>query len=150
MSNLFISHSSRDNAAAKELQSRLEEQGHRSIFLDLDPEVGIQAGVSWERTLYTKLRACRAVVALCSDSYLNSQWCFAEIALARMEGKELFVLQVENSPFLTIGTMRSDFLGLLQSSVPLQGLGRKSLSVGPMAREVNGGLLKKSLRINRS
>ncbi len=95
MSNLFISHSSRDNTAAKELQSMLEEQGHRSIFLDFDPEVGIKAGASWERTLYTKLRACRAVVALCSDSYLNSQWCFAEIALARMEGKELFALQID-------------------------------------------------------
>ena len=95
MSTLFISHSSHDNAAAKELQARLEEQGHHSVFLDLDPETGIQAGVSWERTLYTKLRACRAVVALCSDSYLASQWCFAEIALARMEGKELFVLQID-------------------------------------------------------
>ena len=95
MSNLFISHSSRDNAAAKELQARLEEQGHRSVFLDLDPEAGIQAGVSWERTLYTKLRACRAVVALCSETYLASQWCFAEVALARMEGKELFVLQID-------------------------------------------------------
>ena len=73
MSKLFISHSSRDNAAAKELQARLEEQGHHSVFLDLDPETGIQAGVSWERTLYTKLRSCRAVVALCSDSYLASR-----------------------------------------------------------------------------
>jgi len=78
MSNLFISHSSRDNAAAKELQASLEEQGHRSVFFDLDPETGIQASVSWERTLfYTKVRACRAVVALCSDSYLASQWGFA-------------------------------------------------------------------------
>jgi WD40 repeat protein len=95
MSNLFISHSSRDNQAAKDLQGRLAGKGHRSVFLDLDPEAGIQAGVSWERTLYTKLRACRAVVALCSDSYLRSQWCFAEIALARMEGKEIFALQIE-------------------------------------------------------
>ena len=95
MSNLFISHSSRDNDAAKELQARLEEKGHRSVFLDFDPDKGIQAGVSWERTLYTKLRSCRAVVALCSESYLDSQWCFAEIALARREGKELFVLQID-------------------------------------------------------
>ena len=95
MSNLFISHSSHDNAAAKDLQARLAKQGHHSVFLDLDPAAGIQAGVSWERTLYTKLRACRAVVALCSDRYLASQWCFAEIALARMEGKQLFVLQID-------------------------------------------------------
>lgn len=95
MSNLFISHSSRDNLAAKELQSQLDKQGHRSVFLDLDPEAGIQAGTSWERTLYTKLRACRAIVVLCSDNYMQSQWCFAEIALARMEGKEIFALQIE-------------------------------------------------------
>ena len=95
MSTLFISHSSSDNEASKDLQARLAEKGHRSVFLDLDPEAGIQAGVSWERTLYTKLRACRAVLALVSDNYLSSQWCFAEVALARMEGKELFVLQID-------------------------------------------------------
>jgi hypothetical protein len=57
MSTIFISHSSHDNAKAVELKDRLEAEGHRSVFLYLDPEVGIQAGVSWERTLYTKLRA---------------------------------------------------------------------------------------------
>jgi hypothetical protein len=31
-------------------------------------------------------------VALVTEPYLASQWCFAEIALARMEGKQLFVL----------------------------------------------------------
>ena len=95
MSHLFISHSSRDNAAAEDLKDRLEARGHRSLFLDLDPEKGIQAGASWERTLYTKLRACRAVVALCSHNYLSSHWCFAELALARMEGKALFALQID-------------------------------------------------------
>jgi WD40 repeat protein len=95
VSTLFISHSSRDEAAARELKARLEAQGHRSVFLDFDPDRGIQSGTSWERTLYTKLRACRAVVALCSDHYLASHWCFAEIALARMEGKEVFVLQID-------------------------------------------------------
>ena len=95
MSNLFISHSSQDNEAAEDLKARLEARGHRSLFLDLDPEKGIQAGASWERTLYTKLRACRAVVALCSHNYLASHWCFAELALARMEGKTIFALQID-------------------------------------------------------
>lgn len=95
MSILFISHSSKDSSAARHFCARLIAEGHQSIFLDLDPEVGIQAGVSWERTLYTKLRSCRAVIALCSDNYIASQWCFAEIALARMEGKQVFVLQID-------------------------------------------------------
>lgn len=95
MSTLFISHSSREAEAARELKTRLAEQGHRSVFLDLDPDAGIPAGVGWERTLYTKLRACRAVIALRGSHYLASQWCFAEVALARMEGKDLFVLQIQ-------------------------------------------------------
>jgi WD40 repeat protein len=95
MSTLFISHSSKDNSTAKHICAKLFEAGHQSIFLDFDPDVGIQAGVSWERTLYTKLRSCRAVIALCSDNYIASQWCFAEVALARMEGKQVFVLQID-------------------------------------------------------
>ena len=65
------------------------------MFLGLDRHVGIQAGVRWERTLHTKLRACQAALALCSDSYRASPWCFAEIARARMEGKAVFVLQID-------------------------------------------------------
>ena len=95
MSTLFISHSSKDGAAAWDVQARLEEQGHRSLFLDFDPEKGIPAGTSWERTLYAKLRACKAVIALCSDHYLDSQWCFAEVAFARAQGKEIFALLMD-------------------------------------------------------
>ena len=95
MSTLFISHSSQDRAQAEELNALLDEKGYGWKFLDFDPEQGIQAGASWERTLYTKLRSCRAVVALCTDNYLDSKWCFAEVALARMEGKKIFALQLD-------------------------------------------------------
>jgi WD40 repeat protein len=95
VSTIFISHSSRDNELARELERRLARMGHPSVFLDLDPEKGIVAGQSWERTLYRKLRACRAVVALCTDAYLASHWCFAEIALARMEGKAIFAFKAD-------------------------------------------------------
>jgi hypothetical protein len=95
MSSIFISHSSADGAAAREVADRLERERHSSVFLDFDPEKGIVAGQSWERTLYRKLRACRAVVAVVTDNYLASFWCFAEIALARMEGKHVFALQVD-------------------------------------------------------
>ncbi len=92
MSAIFISHSSADNDQVAGLKSRLESWNHHSLFLDFDPDAGIQAGRSWERTLYRKLRACRAVIAWCTDTYLQSYWCFAEIALTRMEGKPIFAI----------------------------------------------------------
>ncbi|MFT5135700.1 MAG: hypothetical protein ACI8XV_000726 [Arenicella sp.] len=95
MSSIFISHSSKDNDMARELERELAKQNHTSVFLDIDPDKGIVSGQSWERTLYRKLRACRAVIAICTDDYLGSRWCFAEIALARMEGKPIFALKVD-------------------------------------------------------
>ena len=55
MSAIFISHSSADNEAATDLNKRLEQQGHHSVFLDFDPEQGIPAGTNWEQVLYAKL-----------------------------------------------------------------------------------------------
>ena len=92
MSAIFISHSSKDSGLARAIEARLRDREYHSVFLDLDPEKGIVGGQSWERTLYRKLRACRAVIALCTDDYLRSHWCFAEIALARMEGKPVIGL----------------------------------------------------------
>ncbi len=59
MSTLFISHSSKDNKVSKKLEQILQTKDHESVFLDLDPEKGIVAGTNWERTLYTKRRACQ-------------------------------------------------------------------------------------------
>ena len=96
MSAIFISHSSKDVRLARAIEARLRSREYHSVFLDLDPEKGIVGGQSWERTLYRKLRACRAVIALCTDDYLRSHWCFAEIALARMEGKPVIGLLADS------------------------------------------------------
>lgn len=104
MSAIFLSHSSRDNEIAVRVKAWLETQGHRSVFLDFDPERGIPAGRNWERELYQQLRACRAVIVLCSDSSMNSRWCFAEITHARSLGKHIFPLKVDScqvDPVLT-------------------------------------------------
>ena len=90
MSNIFISHNSKDNEVAEDLKMRLEEQGHHSVFLDFDPEHGIPAGTQWEQILYVKLRACQAIIVLCSPHFMASKWCFAEITHARSMGKVLF------------------------------------------------------------
>jgi WD40 repeat protein len=95
MSAIFISHSSSDNAVAGELKERLGEQGHRSVFLDFDPEDGIPAGRDWERELYARLRGCQAVIVLCSEQSMASRWCFAEIAFARSLGKALLPIRID-------------------------------------------------------
>lgn len=92
MTTLFISHSSADKKATDELAARLEEKQFLSLFLDHDQETGIVAGHSWERTLYRKLRACTGVIVLWSENYAASRWCFAEVAVARMLGKQIFPL----------------------------------------------------------
>jgi len=94
MSAIFISHSSSDNAAAANMQARLQEQAHRSVFLDFDPELGIPAGRKWEKELYRQLEGCHAVIVLCSEHSMKSQWCFAEIAYARAQDKHLFPVKV--------------------------------------------------------
>lgn len=95
MSQVFISHSSRDNAITQEIVVRLRSQGHRELFLDFDPEKGIPAGRDWEREIYHQLRACRAMLVLCSEHSMSSNWCFAEIAFAKSLGKVVFPIRVQ-------------------------------------------------------
>lgn len=94
MSAIFISHSSHDNAAAAALRSALDAAGYRSLFLDFHPEDGIPAGRNWETELYANLRACQAVVVLCSEHSMSSKWCFAEITHAKALGKEIFPVRL--------------------------------------------------------
>ena len=104
MSSIFLSHSSRDNAIAQQVKARLEQWGHRSVFLDFDPERGIPAGRDWEKELYAKLRECRAVIILCSQASMASRWCFAEITHAKALGKHVFPIKIDDSkvdPILT-------------------------------------------------
>jgi hypothetical protein len=91
MTAIFISHSGADNAAAADMKTWLEAQGHTSLFLDFDPEAGIKGGSGWEQTLYR----CQAVIALLTPGWLASKWCFAELVLARERGKAIFPVKVE-------------------------------------------------------
>ncbi len=96
MSNIFLSHSSRDNAIAEQVKAHLGEWGHRSVFLDFDPEDGIPAGRDWEKELYVKLRESRAVILLCSQASMASRWCFAEITHAKALGRPVFPIKIDD------------------------------------------------------
>ncbi len=97
MSALFVSHSSRDNEVARDLSDRLRGRGFPALFLDFDPELGIPAGRNWERELYAQLRRADAAVFLASPHSVASQWCFAEVTLARSVGKPVFPVAIADT-----------------------------------------------------
>src|ERR1700751_6044509 len=83
MSQLFISHSSRDNFAAQAMVVWLRSEGFAEIFVDLDPERGIAAGERWERALNRAALRCEAVLFLVSKNWLASEWCWKEHGIRR-------------------------------------------------------------------
>ena len=50
MASVFISHSSQDRAVTEQVAERLRGAGFAALFVDFDPEQGIPAGRSWERS----------------------------------------------------------------------------------------------------
>jgi WD40 repeat protein len=93
MTVLFISHSSRDKPLAHLLRDRLRAKGYGALFLDTDEREGIPAARTWQREIYTALLRSDAVLFLASESSVASQWCFAELALARSMGTPVFPLR---------------------------------------------------------
>jgi WD40 repeat protein len=102
MTVLFISHSSRDRPLAHRLRDRLRAKGYGALFLDSDERDGIAAGRTWQREIYTALLRSDAVLFLASESSVASQWCFAELALARSMGTPVFPLRASSRATLSL------------------------------------------------
>jgi hypothetical protein len=95
MGALFVSHSSSDQAATKQVVERLDAEGFVGLFLDFHPVHGIPAGGVWESELYAQLRKADGVIFLASAASVESKWCFAEISMARSLHKPVFPLRLE-------------------------------------------------------
>ena len=92
MARVFISHSSRDHAAAVEMKAWLEQEGFEAPFLDFDKHSGIPPGADWEKMLYREIDLSQALIILQTVNWEQSKWCFAEYAQARALGKPIFQL----------------------------------------------------------
>jgi hypothetical protein len=78
MARIFISHSSRNNAAALALRDWLIRQGWNDLFLDIDPVNGLVAADRWQAALRASLARCRAVIFCLSPAWLESRHCISE------------------------------------------------------------------------
>jgi WD40 repeat protein len=97
MASFFLSHSSMDRILVDRISDELRAVGFHSVFLDFDPERGIPAGRNWELELYSQLRRADAVVFVSSKASRDSKWCFAELALARSQGKPIFPVKIDDA-----------------------------------------------------
>ena len=98
MSRVFLSHSSRDNAAAVALKMWLEQAEPGlvdEIFLDTSPDTGIPAGVRWRDKLRQANERCEAVICLLSASWDSSYECRVEYRTAENLGKPIFPVRLE-------------------------------------------------------
>jgi WD40 repeat protein len=111
VARLFISHSSANDAEAVAICEWLADAGWDDVFLDLDPERGINAGERWERALHEAASRCEAVLFLISRAWLDSRWCLREFNLARRFNKRLFAAVIEAMP---LGELPADLTGQWQ------------------------------------
>ncbi len=95
MAQLFVSHSSADNALAATVKDCLADLGYESVFLDFDPTGGLVPGQAWRDQLFTNLDACDAVVFITTPKSNASQWCHSELALTRWLRKPILALLVD-------------------------------------------------------
>lgn len=102
MASIFLSHSSKDATAVKRMAEWLSAEGFTPLLVDFDPALGIPAGRTWERELYASLRKADAVIFLGSTASASSQWCFAEVSLARSLGKPVFPIALESGVRLNV------------------------------------------------
>ena len=126
MSQLFISHSSANNAEAVGLRDWLAEEGWDDIFLDLDPVKGIAAGDRWERALNEAASRCEAVLCLLSRPWLDSRWCLREYMWAQRLNKQLFGVLIDH---LDPSDVPSDLTGTWQLVDLASGLDHRTFAV---------------------
>ena len=95
MAKVFVSHASEDLGFADEIHGWLVDDDHE-VFLDRDLRDGIGVGEDWEQRLYERLRWADSVVCVVTSAYVASQWCTAEVAIARSRGSRLLPVLAES------------------------------------------------------
>jgi WD40 repeat protein len=95
MARVFVSHAGSDSGLAGELHDWLVSEGHE-LFLDRDLRTGLATGDEWELRLYERLRWADAVVCLVSAAFRASEWCTAEVAIAKSRGSRLLPLRIDS------------------------------------------------------
>jgi hypothetical protein len=86
---VFVSHSSKDDAAVTALESWLYGNGFTDTFID---HHGIAGGDKWREELRASAGACRVIICLVTENWLASHECFGEFVAGCYLGKRIIPL----------------------------------------------------------
>ena len=89
MALVFVSHSSRDDGLAGDLETWLNASGLTDLFVD---HSSIAGGEAWADALRASAGACRVVICLVTPNWLASSECPAEFRAAWYMGKRIVPL----------------------------------------------------------
>jgi hypothetical protein len=86
---IFLSHSSRNDALAADLQAWLKREGFDDLFVD---HASIRSGDKWREALRHAKGSCRIVLCLVTAEWLASDECFGEFTAGWYAGRRVMPL----------------------------------------------------------
>ena len=89
MATVFVSHSSKDDKLASQLEDWMKTNGFSDLFID---HSSIRGGDKWADALRDSAGACKLVVLLVTQSWLSSAECPSEFKAAWYMGKRILPL----------------------------------------------------------
>ena len=89
MATVFLSHSSRDDDLASQLEAWLTSVGFDDLFVD---HSGIRGGDKWTEALRRAKGTARVVLCLVTPHWLSSDECFGEFTAAWYAGQRIVPL----------------------------------------------------------
>ncbi|MFI6266107.1 SUMF1/EgtB/PvdO family nonheme iron enzyme [Micromonospora sp. NPDC051006] len=129
MSKIFVSHVSEDRATVHGLSGQLRDWGFNP-FVYYEADGGVLGGAQWEQTVLEAIRSSSAVLLCVSPEVRNSLWCFAEIMIARYEGKPVIpvILRGDSSNLWAVLRTNIQYVDLSQD--PAKGWDRLRSALG--------------------
>lgn len=129
MSQIFISHSTKDKSIAIAVLNHLRALGYPDdkLFLDDDDQSGILPGLRWENQLFTSLEKCACLIVINSKNWRSSNWCFAEALIAKNLDRKIIPLLVDTRAELN--TIVSDYQSIRDFTLDNEKLGEMTTSL---------------------
>jgi hypothetical protein len=103
VATVFLSHASKDDELAQELETWLRRQGFDDLFVD---HSDIRGGDKWTEALRRAKGAARVVLCLVTPRWLASDECFGEFTSAWYAGQRIVPLLAGTTALDSLQTKR--------------------------------------------